>query len=61
MEFEPPLDTSLPVEIQVQQLYRSARLVECNDAMGRMYGFSSEEGLIGKTLDFMLPASDPSA
>ena len=34
MEFEPPLDTSLPVEIQVQQLYRSARLVECNDASG---------------------------
>jgi len=61
MEFEPPVDTSLPVETQVQQLYRSARLVECNDAMGRMYGFSSAEGLIGKTLDFMLPISDPSA
>ena len=61
MEFEPPVDTSLPVEMQVQQLYRSARLVECNDAMGRMYGFSSAEGLIGKTLDFMLPISDPSA
>jgi len=61
MEFDPPLDTSLPVEIQVKQLYCSACLVECNDAMGRMYGFSSAEGLIGKTLDFMLPVSDPSA
>jgi PAS domain S-box-containing protein len=61
IEFEPPVDTSLPVETQVEQVYRSARLVECNDAMGRMYGFSNAEGLIGKTLDFMLPASDPTA
>lgn len=61
MEFEPPLDTSLSVETQVEHVYRSARLVECNDAMGRMYGFSSAKGLIGKTLDFMLPASDPAA
>ena len=61
MEFEPPVDTSLPVETQIDQMYRSARLVECNDAMGRMYGFSNAEGLIGTTLDFMLPASDPSA
>ena len=61
MEFEPPVDTSLPVETQVDHVYRSARLVECNDAMGRMYGFSNAEGLIGKTLDFMLPASDAAA
>ena len=61
MEFEPPVDTSLPIETQIDEIYRSARLVECNDAMGRMYGFSNAEGLIGKTLDFMLPASDPSA
>jgi len=61
MEFEPPLDTSLPHEVQVDKLYRSACLVECNDAMGRMYGFSTAEGLIGKRLDFMLPASDPAS
>lgn len=61
IEFEPPVDTSLSVEAQVEQVYRSARLVECNDAMGRMYGFSTADGLIGKTLDFMLPPSDPAA
>ncbi|HEU4503694.1 MAG TPA: PAS domain S-box protein, partial [Nitrospira sp.] len=61
IEFEPPVDTTLPVETQIDQVYRSARLVECNDAMGRMYGFSNAEGLIGKTLDFMLPVSDPTA
>ena len=61
MEFEPPLETSLPIDVQIDQVYRSDRLVECNDAMGRMYGFASAEGLIGKTLEFMLPASDPAA
>jgi PAS domain S-box-containing protein len=61
MEFDPAVDVALPVEEQVERIYDSARLVECNDAMGRMYGFSNAEGLIGKTLDFMLPASDPSA
>lgn len=61
MEFEPPVDTSLPIDVQLDQLYRSARLVECNDAMARMYGFSHAEGLIGKTLDFMLPLSEPTA
>ena len=61
MEFEPPVDISLPIEVQVDQMYRSARLVECNDAMARMYGFSDAEGLMGKTLDFMLPLSEPSA
>src|SRR6185436_4320275 len=60
MEFEPPVDISLPIEVQVDQVYRSARLVECNDAMARMYGFSDAEGLMGKTLDFMLPLSEPS-
>jgi PAS domain S-box-containing protein len=61
IEFDPPVDTSLPVEAQLEEIYRSACLVECNDAMGRMYGFSNAEGLIGKPLDFMLPASDPAS
>ena len=62
MEFDPAVDVALSVEEASRaHLGDSARLVECNDAMGRMYGFSNAEGLIGKTLDFMLPASDPSA
>jgi PAS domain S-box-containing protein len=61
IEFEPPVDTSLPIETQIERIYQSARLVECNDAMGRMYGFSNAQGLIGKRLDFMLPATDPAA
>ncbi len=61
IEFTPPLDTSLPVDVQVEQVYRSARLVECNDAMARMYGLSKAGDLIGKSLDFMLPATDAAA
>jgi len=61
LEFDPPLDTSLPVDEQVEQAYRSGRFVECNDAMAEMYGLARAEDLIGKTLEFPLPSSDPEA
>jgi PAS domain S-box-containing protein len=61
LEFVPPLDTSLPVEEQVEIAYRNGRFVDCNDAMARMYGLDRAEDLIGKTLDFPLPSSDPEA
>jgi PAS domain S-box-containing protein len=61
LEFDPPLDTSLPVEEQVELAYRNGRFVECNDAMAEMYGLARAEDLIGKTLDFSLPSSDPEA
>ena len=59
LEFDPPLDTSLPVEEQVELAYRNGRFVDCNDAMARMYGLAHAEDLIGKTLEFPLPSSDP--
>jgi PAS domain S-box-containing protein len=61
LEFSPPLDTSLPVEAQVDAAYRDGRFAECNAVMARMYGLRSAEDFVGKTLDFMLPASDPGA
>jgi PAS domain-containing protein len=33
LEFDPPLDTSLPVDEQVELAYRHGVLTECNDAM----------------------------
>ncbi|HEX5220064.1 MAG TPA: PAS domain S-box protein [Verrucomicrobiae bacterium] len=57
MEFDPPGDISLPVEQQVDWAYQHGRLVECNDAMARMYGLNRAEELVGKRLDFMLPDS----
>ncbi|QRM31108.1 HWE histidine kinase domain-containing protein [Microvirga sp. VF16] len=61
LEFDPPLDVSLPVEKQVELAYRHGRFVECNDAMAEMYGLARAEDLIGKTLEFSLPSSDPEA
>ena len=61
LEFDPPLDTSLPADEQVELAYRNGRFVECNDAMAEMYGLEHAEDLIGKTLEFPLPSSDPEA
>jgi PAS domain S-box-containing protein len=61
LELTPPLDTSLPVEEQVDLAYRNGRFVDCNDAMARMYGLGRAEDLIGKTLEFPLPSSNPEA
>lgn len=61
LEFDPPLDASLPLEEQVELIYRNGHFVECNDAMAEMYGLERAEDLIGRTLDFSLPSSDPEA
>lgn len=61
LEFDPPLDTSLPVDEQVELAYRNGHFVECNDAMAEMYGLARAEDLIGKTLEFPLPSSNPEA
>jgi PAS domain S-box-containing protein len=61
LEFDPPIDTSLPVAEQVSAAYANGRLAECNAIMGRMYGLHSPEDLVGKTLDSILPSSDPGA
>jgi PAS domain S-box-containing protein len=61
LEFNPPIDTSLPVGEQVALAYSYGRFAECNAVMAQMYRLQSPDDLIGKTLDFMLPASDPEA
>ncbi|HYE63035.1 MAG TPA: CHASE domain-containing protein [Phycisphaerales bacterium] len=61
LEIEPPLDTTLPIEQQLEHVYKHAHFAECNDVMARMYGLTSPEDLIGKNLEMMLPSSDPSA
>ena len=61
LEFSPAIDTSLPVEEQVALAYANGRLAECNVGMAHMYQLHSPDDLVGKTLDFMLPASDPEA
>ncbi|HEY1052694.1 MAG TPA: histidine kinase dimerization/phospho-acceptor domain-containing protein, partial [Prosthecobacter sp.] len=61
LEFEPPLDITLPVEQQVEHAYAHGRMAECNDVMARMYGLEKGSELLGSTLDAMLPQADPAA
>lgn len=61
LEFDPPINTTLPVEDQVAAAYRNGRLAECNETMAAMYGMPDAASMIGLTLDFMLPSSDPAA
>src|SRR5215510_5345327 len=61
LEFDPPIDTSLPVQEQVELAYRNGRFAECNLAMARMYALESIDDLVGRSLDLMLPSSDAGA
>jgi PAS domain S-box-containing protein len=60
-ELDEPLDVSLPLEAQLEHVYRHARLAELNDAMARMYGLERAEQLIGARVEDTLPRSDPAA
>ena len=61
LDFDPPLDTSLPIDVQIDRALQHGRLAECNTTMARMYGLSRPDELIGRTVDFMLPSPDESA
>ena len=61
LEFSPPIDTSRPTQEQVSLAYATGRFAECNAVMAHMYQLNAPEDLVGKTLDFMLPSSDPDA
>jgi PAS domain S-box-containing protein len=41
LEFDQPIPTSLPAEEQVELIYQSGYISECNDVLARMYGYSS--------------------
>ncbi|MCI0388194.1 MAG: PAS domain S-box protein [Acidobacteria bacterium] len=58
-EAEQPVDTSLPVDEQIELFYRHGHLAECNHAMARMYGHNRPEEIIGARLGDLLPTSDP--
>jgi PAS domain S-box-containing protein len=42
-EFDQPVDISLPVEEQIDQIYANAYMAECNQAMADMYHISLDE------------------
>jgi PAS domain S-box-containing protein len=58
-EVDPPIDTSLPVEQQVEAMFHDARLAECNNALAQMYGYERAEDILGTRVGEMMPASEP--
>ncbi len=53
-----PIPVTLPVEEQVQRIFRDAYIVECNDAMARMYGFDSAAAFLGARMDQFIAQED---
>lgn len=45
---EPPVDITLPVDLQVAAFIENMRIAECNDALAHIYGFASAEQMIGR-------------
>ena len=60
IEVDGPVDISLPVEEQIDHMYRYAYLAECNDAMAKMYGYENASDITGKRLDDFLPKNEDS-
>lgn len=58
-ELEQPVPTSLSPDEQIDLYYRHGYLAECNEAMARMYGFSSPEEVIGARLGDMVVREKP--
>lgn len=58
-ELEQPVPVDLPEDEQIDRYYEQGFLVECNDAMARMYGLQSAGELLGARLADLLPRTDP--
>ncbi len=55
LELDEPMDVTMPVAEQREWAFRTAHLVECNDAMAAMYGYERAEELHGARLGDLLP------
>ncbi len=60
IDFGEPVPVDLPAEEQIRRYYEWGTVTECNDAMARMYGLERAEQMVGRRLDQMMPAGDPS-
>jgi PAS domain S-box-containing protein len=58
-ELEQPISVDLPEDEQIDRYYEQGFLVECNDAMAKMYGLQSAADLLGARLSDLLPRADP--
>ena len=58
-EIEQPIAVELPVDAQIEALYKYSHLAECNDAMARLYGRDRAEEMIGINLSELISISNP--
>jgi PAS domain S-box-containing protein len=58
-ELDTPVAIDLPEDEMVHHLLHHSYMAECNDAMARMYGFTSGQELVARRLTEMLVADDP--
>ena len=56
--FDTPIPIDLPVDEQIQRAFKAGRLVVCNEAMARMYGFEQAEELKADSLARRIPFSE---
>jgi two-component system, cell cycle sensor histidine kinase and response regulator CckA len=59
VEFDPPVPTEIPEQEQLDRIFQSGYVAECNDALARLVGKDKAEQLIGSTLNGIAPVSDP--
>lgn len=59
MEYDPPVPCSLPVLEQIRLGHERGYMAECNDAMAKIFGFSSAKELNGKPLTEFLVLQHP--
>ena len=57
-ELEEPIPVTLPVQEQLDRIFRYAYMAECNDAMAKMYGFRDAYDLMGMKLDVLMPQNE---
>ena len=58
-ELDAPVPVDLPEDEMIRHILGDSYIVECNDAMARMYGFESGSQLVGKRRAEMLIGQDP--
>jgi PAS domain S-box-containing protein len=60
IEFERPIPTDLPEQEQLDRIYKTGYIAECNDALARLTGHETAEQLIGCGVDEIPRSFDPS-
>ena len=59
VDIDPPCPIRLSIDDQIAHYYEFGYLVECNDAMALMYGFSSASEILGVRMSALMPESKP--